>query len=241
MTTLSLYCSQHRTHTLTASSRLGVYINGPPTPDRPRRALIFNCTSGRSAESLLGSLTDSMAERLVKCKSTHGASEAEQSEIFDDVIFCPNTTYSDGTFSGGMVIRTGTWLPIHPLPDESAGKLIVISALPLSPYTYDLYSYEELLSKATDTKDLVELTVQNELAQAWDTLSRASDSKVSPRTKVHVLPSIQHAVGLIEKTCNGRWPSPDSGRTEAGVDVLVTGSLHLIGGVFDVAKLEYAL
>lgn len=155
---------------------------------RGRQVLVFNCTSGRSGESLLGSLTDSMADRL----KGQAATVADDSAVFHDVIFCTNTTYTDGTFSG------------------------------------------DLVSKATDEKDLAELTVQHELAEAWRKLASASGAKVSTKTEIHVLPSIQHAVNQIAK----RNEEDGSG---SGVDVLVTGSLHLIGGVFEVAKLDFAL
>jgi folylpolyglutamate synthase len=85
--------------------------------------------------------------------------------------------------------------------------------------------------KAIDPKDLVALKVQHELADAWQKLAESPASPVGSDTQVHILPSIQHAVELVEKV-NG-----DAGQT----DVLVTGSLHLIGGIFEVAQLEFAL
>lgn len=53
-------------------------------------------------------------------------------------------------------------------------------------------------------------------------------------TTVHVLPSIQDAVNIVTKVAH-----EEPGRE--GVDVLVAGSLHLVGGVFEVAKLQFAL
>lgn len=44
---------------------------------------------------------------------------------------------------------------------------------------------------------------------------------------IHVLPSIQHAVNLVHGL-----------RGLAQVDVLVSGSLHLVGGVIEVAGLS---
>lgn len=52
--------------------------------DASVRALIFNCTSGRSGLSLLGTLLSSLS-----------------SQPFQHVIFCTNTTYSTGASSGG--------------------------------------------------------------------------------------------------------------------------------------------
>lgn len=85
--------------------------------------------------------------------------------------------------------------------------------------------------KAVDPQDLASLKVQHELAEAWKVLAESSDSPVGKDTSVHILPSIQHAVELVQQVNKS---GPDA-------DVLVTGSLHLIGGVFEVANLEFAL
>ena len=61
------------------------------------------------------------------------------------------------------------------------------------------------------------MTLQRELATAWNEVSS------SPAT-VHVLGSIQEAVEIARGV-------------EGGVDVLVTGSLHLVGGVMAFAEL----
>ncbi|TNY17987.1 FolC bifunctional protein [Rhodotorula diobovata] len=53
--------------------------------DASVRALIFNCTSGRSGLSLLGTLLSSLS-----------------SQPFQHVIFCTNTTYSTGASSGDL-------------------------------------------------------------------------------------------------------------------------------------------
>ena len=60
------------------------------------RVLVFNCTSGRSAESLLSSLVSAMAGR--RRKLGHKPDEARP---FDEVIFCTNVTYSSGGYKGG--------------------------------------------------------------------------------------------------------------------------------------------
>jgi folylpolyglutamate synthase len=91
----------------------------------------------------------------------------------------------------------------------------------------------ELASKAVSDQDLASLTVQHELADAWKELGKTSSSDVSQATQVHVLPSVQDAVDVI--TAVGQEKGGQS------VDVLVTGSLHLVGGVFEVAKLQFAL
>lgn len=66
---------------------------------------------------------------------------------------------------------------------------------------------------------LSKLKVQNELSQAWTKL--VPDY---PKDRIHVLPSVQHAIEVVH------------GLESAGhVDVLVAGSLHLVGGVIEVA------
>lgn len=50
----------------------------------PVRALVFNCTAGRSGLSLLGTLLSALG-----------------TQPFSHVIFCSNTSYSDGHSKGG--------------------------------------------------------------------------------------------------------------------------------------------
>ena len=69
------------------------------------------------------------------------------------------------------------------------------------------------------------MKVQSELAVAW--LSLVPEF---PRNKVHVLPSIEHAMRVV------RGIGSEGDNEE--VRVLVTGSLHLIGGVIEVAGLS---
>ena len=68
------------------------------------------------------------------------------------------------------------------------------------------------------------MKVQNELAAAWITLVPSF-----PKSNLHVLPSIEHAVNVVRK----------AGEGEKAVDVLVAGSLHLVGGVIEVAGLSH--
>ena len=84
----------------------------------------------------------------------------------------------------------------------------------------------DLTTKALSETDLAQLKTQNELASAWRSLVPSF-----PVDRVHVLPSIEHAVKIVrEQEASGK------------VDVLVTGSLHLVGGVIEVSRLaEVAL
>lgn len=82
----------------------------------------------------------------------------------------------------------------------------------------------DLTTVALTEADLVQLKTQHELAAAWTTLVPSF-----PKDNIHVLPSIEHAVNVVrELNASG----------EKAVDVLVAGSLHLVGGVIEVAGLS---
>ncbi|KAI0081843.1 Mur ligase [Panus rudis PR-1116 ss-1] len=145
-----------------------------PQHERPHRVLVFNCTSGRSGDSFLGSMLQTGAERL----KAHNSSE-DIKTFFDRVIFCTNVTYVDGGFKG------------------------------------------DLTTHAIAESDLAQLKTQKLLASAWKSLIPSF-----PEERVHVLPSVEHAVNLIrEQEAHGK------------IDALITGSLHLVGGAIEVANL----
>jgi len=74
------------------------------------------------------------------------------------------------------------------------------------------------VSVATD-----DLKVQQELVEAWTSLV-----PTFPTENAYVLPSIEHAVGIAREEASSGKP----------VEVLVTGSLHLVGGLIEVAGLS---
>jgi folylpolyglutamate synthase len=123
--------------------------------------------------------------------------------FFDHVIFCTNVTYSDGTFKGGLCYRS------------------------LSYYLIT-YPWIEFTQKGLDEADLAQLKTQTDLANAWRELVPAFSKE-----RIHVVPSIEHAVQFVNKARrDGEKP----------VDTLVTGSLLLVGGLIEVAGLtEVAL
>ncbi|EMD40678.1 hypothetical protein CERSUDRAFT_80327 [Gelatoporia subvermispora B] len=82
----------------------------------------------------------------------------------------------------------------------------------------------DLTTIAIPESDLSHLKTQHELADAWASLVPSF-----PSERIHVRPSIEHAVKII----HGRR----SASSERPVDVLVAGSLHLVGGVIEVAGL----
>ena len=82
----------------------------------------------------------------------------------------------------------------------------------------------DLTTLAIPESDLTHLKTQNDLASAWSSL--VPDF---PKENIHVLPSIEHAVNVVRKL---------NASGEKDVDVLVAGSLHLVGGVIEVAGLS---
>ncbi|KAL1411354.1 Folylpolyglutamate synthetase [Vanrija albida] len=80
----------------------------------------------------------------------------------------------------------------------------------------------DLTSAAIDPDDLAALATQRQLRDAWLALNPGFDDK-----KVHAVASIEHAVNIVRGLGERR--------------VLVAGSLHLVGGVMEVAGLQFAL
>ena len=77
----------------------------------------------------------------------------------------------------------------------------------------------DLASKADDPSDLSALTVQRELEKAWCELLSVS----AEQANVQIKPTIQDAIAHVRD---------QAGSTQAQAQsVLVTGSLHLVGGV----------
>ncbi|ORX35607.1 putative tetrahydrofolylpolyglutamate synthase [Kockovaella imperatae] len=80
----------------------------------------------------------------------------------------------------------------------------------------------DLTSNAIDPNDLSQLATQHALRDAWLALNPCF-----PPEQVHVVASIEHAVNIIN--------------SQNKAEVLVAGSLHLVGGVMEVAGLQDAL
>ena len=80
--------------------------------------------------------------------------------------------------------------------------------------------------KKAERDTVAALTTQHEFAEAWKQLVPAF-----PKENSHVLTTIQDAVDLVGTL-------HDSAGAEQDMDVLVIGSLHLVGGLIGVAKLE---
>ena len=74
-----------------------------------------------------------------------------------------------------------------------------------------------------ETTDADLLKTQNQLADAWSSLIPDFPTK-----NIHVLPSIEHAIRVVRGV---------ESEGEGGIDIFVAGSLHLVGGVIEVAGL----
>jgi folylpolyglutamate synthase len=82
----------HTTESLTSCGRWA-WKEGKPD------VLIFNCSGGRAAETLLASLLEAGAE-------TSGKTLEELGAGFEEVVFCTNVTFADGGFKGGTSLFT---------------------------------------------------------------------------------------------------------------------------------------
>ncbi|KAG6880366.1 hypothetical protein C0992_007777 [Termitomyces sp. T32_za158] len=82
----------------------------------------------------------------------------------------------------------------------------------------------DLTTVAIAEDELAQLKTQHELASAWSSLYPNF-----PMSRIHVLPSIEHAVKEIE-----------THQSFKSIKVLVAGSLHLVGGVIEATGLSNA-
>ena len=105
------------------------------------------------------------------------------------------------------------------------GSFLFCSCFPLSYNdTLTVLPEVDLASRSIGTADTDPVKVQSELAVAW--LSLIPDF---PANNIHVLPSIEHAIRVVREI---------ESRESKGGDVIVTGSLRLVGGVIKVAGLS---
>jgi folylpolyglutamate synthase len=166
------------------------------------RLLIFNCTSGRSGEGFLATILDTIDTQLRRQNIGYSSQT-----FFDHVIFCTNVTYIDGR--------------------SKPGQSAFFSFAKATPVVLNPVTFLDFISLGTPESSLEKLTLQHELAAAWSSLVPEF-----PASDVHVLPSIQHAIGVTRSLQS----------QSKSLDVLVCGSLHLVGGVIEVADLaEIAL
>ncbi|KAG0709773.1 Mur ligase [Suillus ampliporus] len=132
------------------------------------------------------------------------------------LIFNCTSGRSGDDFLNTILQKTEEQLINHGSPEkkeEFFAKVIFCSNV-----TYTSGNFKgDLTSMAMSTTDNANLKTQREIEAAWNNLVPTYSGTV------HVLPSIEDAVEEARKTLN--------------VSVLVTGSLHLVGGVIEVAGL----
>lgn len=80
----------------------------------------------------------------------------------------------------------------------------------------------DLTTKAIPEDDLEHLKTQQQLRAAWLSLLPSY-----PPDQILVLPSVEHAVKAVEELQSEGHP----------VQIVVSGSLHLVGGVIEVAQI----
>ncbi|KAJ4481715.1 FolC bifunctional protein [Lentinula edodes] len=86
----------------------------------------------------------------------------------------------------------------------------------------------DLTAVSLPPDDLAQLRTQHQLADAWSSLMPSF-----PKDHIHVLPSVEHAIRIVHRLTT---------ECDSPVKALVAGSLHLVGGVIEVADLaEVAL
>jgi len=123
------------------------------------------------------------------------------------------------SFLETVLAKIATQLQLH--GSEEAPHTFFDKAVFCANVTYADGNFKGDLTTVSISKD--DLKTQQELAEAWTSLV-----PIFPKENTHVLPSIEHAVGIVrEEASNGR-----------PVEVLVTGSLHLVGGLIEVAGLS---
>ncbi|OJT10173.1 Folylpolyglutamate synthase [Trametes pubescens] len=140
------------------------------------------------------------------------------------LIFNCTNGRSGNTFLGAMLKGAADQLKAHDAADTDTATLfdqVVFCA----NVTYADGGFKgDLTTLAIPEADLAHLKTQHELADAWASLVPSF-----PKENIHVLPSIEHAVNVVRKLRTS---------VEKDVDVLVAGSLHLVGGVIEVAGLS---
>ncbi|KAI0660921.1 FolC bifunctional protein [Cubamyces menziesii] len=139
------------------------------------------------------------------------------------LVFNCTSGRSGNSFLGAMLSKAAELLKTHGRSDD-VGALFD-QAVFCANVTYADGGFKgDLTTLAIPESDLAHLKTQHELANAWSALVPSF-----PKENIHVLPSIEHAVNVVRK----------AGEGEKAVDVLVAGSLHLVGGVIEVAGLSH--
>jgi len=139
------------------------------------------------------------------------------------LIFNCTSGRSGGSFLGGMLGNIAEQLELYK-SEETSGAFFDTVIFCTNVTYADGHFKGDLTSRSIETTETSLVKVQSELAAAW--LSLIPEF---PTNNVHVLPSIEHAIRVVREA---------QSEANEGVDVLVAGSLHLVGGVIEVAGLS---
>ncbi|KDQ64642.1 hypothetical protein JAAARDRAFT_28281 [Jaapia argillacea MUCL 33604] len=132
---------------------------------------------------------------------------------------------SGPAFLGGILAKIAAQLKLHGREDEKV-ETFFDTVIFCANVTYADGGFKsDLTAIAIPDGDLAQLKTQTELASAWRSLVPSF-----PTPNIHVLPSIEHAVKVVRQL--------ESNAQDLPVAALVTGSLHLVGGVIEVAGLS---
>ncbi|KAG5648933.1 hypothetical protein DXG03_000282 [Asterophora parasitica] len=136
------------------------------------------------------------------------------------LVFNCTSGRSGPAFLGSIVNKLSEQLKLHKTDEVTASFFDHVIFCTNVTYA-DGHFKGDLTTLSIPTDDLAELKTQHQLATAW--------SSLVPTSQIHVLPSIEHAMDAIDKI-----------KSSESVKVLVTGSLHLVGGVIEVSGLSDA-
>jgi folylpolyglutamate synthase len=112
----------------------------------------------------------------------------------------------------------------------AAGNCSFTHAIFCTNVTFKEAGYKpDLFSMNTSASDVEKLSVQTNLAKVW--------KELSPNTEVAALPTIEEAVQFVRGlAATERNKGAESEKDQVAVSVLVTGSLHLVGGLLEVLE-----
>lgn len=109
----------------------------------------------------------------------------------------------------------------------SAGNCSFTHAVFCTNVTFREAGYRpDLVSINTNASDVKKLSVQHDLAETWH--------KLSPDTQVEVKGTIEEAVEYVRDIASNKSSKDENDKS--AVSVLVTGSLHLVGGLIEVLE-----
>lgn len=172
---------------------------------KQKRILLFNQQT-RDAPALAKALHQALEESLASVARVT-EKEARQSDDQERPPLFTHALFSTNITYAASPISSPT---LAPADAKAAGS----STKGAGRYKPDL------MSMNTSSSDIFKLTVQTELAEVW--------SRFDSKTEVQVTASIEEAIEAVRAI---------SGSSSGGSDevmVLVTGSLHLVGGVLEV-------